>query len=167
MKKEILGFPGYYIEETGQIWSEKSKCYRKLTMNKGGYLYTSLRDDNGKSKIFLIHRLVAQYFIPNPNNLPEVNHINEDKTDNRVENLEWCTTEYNLNYGTRLERMRESATKKRGKKVKCLETQKIYPSMSAASREIGLNVTGIWNVCKGKQKTCGGYTWEYVTDNQK
>lgn len=63
---------------------------------------------NGKQKAFYVHRLVAQAFIPNPDNLPEVNHINEDKYDNRVENLEWCTHSYNMNYGTRMDRVRQT-----------------------------------------------------------
>ncbi len=63
---------------------------------------------NGKQKAFYVHRLVAQAFIPNPDNLPEVNHINEDKYDNRVENLEWCTRKYNINYGTGKERGRQT-----------------------------------------------------------
>ena len=63
---------------------------------------------NGKQKAFYVHRLVAQAFIPNPDNLPEVNHINEDKYDNRVENLEWCTHSYNMKYGTRMDRVRQT-----------------------------------------------------------
>ena len=66
---------------------------------------------NGKQKAFYVHRLVAQAFISNPDNLPEVNHINEDKYDNRVENLEWCTHNYNMNYGTRMDRVRQTLIK--------------------------------------------------------
>ncbi len=68
--------------------------------NVKGYLSVQLRDET-KRKHHQVHRLVAAAFIPNPDGLPEVNHKNEDKTDNRVENLEWCTRKYNTNYGTR------------------------------------------------------------------
>ena len=72
------------------------------------YQYVQLKV-NGKQRIYYVHRLVAEAFIPNPDNLPEVNHKNEDKYDNRVENLEWCTHHYNTNYGSRTERMKETA----------------------------------------------------------
>lgn len=68
-----------------------------------GYLRATLFKE-GKRKVFMIHRLVAQAFIPNPEGLPQINHIDEDKTNNRVENLEWCDGKYNMNYGTRTER---------------------------------------------------------------
>ena len=72
----------------------------KPAKTKGGYLRLPLTINN-KAKSYLVHRLVALAFIPNPNNYPEVNHKNEDKTDNRVENLEWCDRSYNINYGNR------------------------------------------------------------------
>lgn len=70
-----------------------------------GYLGVRLYDGYGNGKTYRIHRLVAETFLPNPNNYPQVNHKDENKTNNRVENLEWCTLEYNINYGTRTTRM--------------------------------------------------------------
>ena len=86
-------------------------------MTQNGYYQVSLKV-HGKVQRFKIHRLVAMAFIPNPRNLPQINLKNEIKTDNRVENLEWCTQKYNCNYGTRLER----CAKGRGKKIICIET---------------------------------------------
>ena len=74
--------------------------------DKKGYLNVRLRNKN-----FKVHRLVAQAFIPNPNNLPQVNHKNEDKSDNRVDNLEWCTAKYNNTYGTRQDKVRDTKIK--------------------------------------------------------
>lgn len=129
----------------------------QLNLNGRKYFQVRLRKNNEK-KTCLVHRLVAEAFIPNPNNLPLVNHINEDKTDNRVENLEWCTESYNVSYGTSQKRRVEAI----GKKVKCVETGIIYCSTQECARQTGLSQSRIWECCVGKRKTCGGYHWEYI-----
>lgn len=98
--------------------------------------------------------------IENMENL-EVNHLDEDKTNNCLNNLEWTTRAENLNYGNRAKKYGES----RGKKVKCIETGIIYCSTREAERQTGCAHTHISDVCKGKVKTCGGFHWEYVEDN--
>ena len=122
--RPIEGYEGLYeVSNTGQIRSLdmylkcKGKSYRlqkgkvlSPSKNTDGYLQVGLCC-NGKYKKCLVHRLVAQVFLPNPDNLPEVNHLDEDKTNNRVENLEWCDRKYNLNYGSRQDKVRESKLK--------------------------------------------------------
>lgn len=97
MEKEIKGFPGYMITDDGRVISYKYKKPRimKTWYQKSGYENIKLCKNN-ETTHFLIHRLVAEAFIPNPNNLPEVNHKNKDRQDNRVENLEWCDRISNL-----------------------------------------------------------------------
>lgn len=153
MEKEILGYENYTIDEDGNVFTKKRGRYMRPFANHSGYLGIYL-SKNGKRKYFFIHKLVAVAFVPNPNNYKEVNHIDEDKKNNKAENLEWCTREYNNNYGTKLSKV--------SKKAKCIETGVVYPSSRKASRETGINASTICWVCNGKRKTAGGYTWEYV-----
>lgn len=104
MKKLII--KNYFIDEQGNVYVNDKKL--KPQVDKNGYLWVNLNYD-GKQHNHKIHRLVAQAFIPNPDNLQQINHKDEDKTNNRVENLEWCTNDYNIHYGTAIKR----ATQKR------------------------------------------------------
>lgn len=121
----------------------------------------------GKRKIFLVHRLVATYFIPNPNNYPEVNHKDENPQNNSIENLEWCTPKYNCNYGSRNRRCMEKVIKKPVKQLS-LDGNiiKTFSMINEAARETGVNSTQISRVCKGKNKTAGGYKWEYMEETE-
>lgn len=87
--KQIKDFEDYFITDDGRVYSNKTKKYLKYNINKGYRCVTLL--NNGKRKLAFIHRLVADYYIPNPENKPTVNHINHIRTDNRLENLEWAT----------------------------------------------------------------------------
>ena len=105
--KDIKGYEGLYqVSNLGNVMSlhyrgtKNKKQLLKPAKDKDGYLSIALYKD-GKTKQYRVHRLVASAFIPNPNNYSQVNHINEIKDDNRVENLEWCTAKYNNNYGDR------------------------------------------------------------------
>lgn len=151
--KDIKGYEGLYgITSCGKVWSYKSKKFLKPTNDKDGYLRVGLYKD-GNSKTYFIHRLVAETFLDNPDNLPCVNHKNEVKTDNYLNNLEWCDHQYNANYGTRNKRI--------SKPVKCIDTGVIYNSITAAAKETDIKICNITLCCQGKQKTAKGYHWEY------
>lgn len=130
----------------------------KEARDKNDYLIVTLCK-NGRQKSAKIHRLVAQAFIPNPNNLPEINHKDENKQNNCVDNLEWCTHKYNNNYGTRLERL----SKTRGKKVNQydLDGNYIQTFYSVNYAEKITKIKHIYDCCNGKLKTAGKYVWRY------
>lgn len=107
--KDITNYEGLYaITSCGKVWSYKSKKFLKPYFN-GGYASVAL-SKNGKLTYPLVHRLVAEAYISNPDNLPQVNHKDEDKAHNCVNNLEWCDATYNNNYGTRTSRMATALT---------------------------------------------------------
>lgn len=114
--RPVVGYEGLYeVSNTGQVrsldkYDSINRFYEgrilKLFADRLGYLRVQLYS-NSKRKSFLVHRLVAQAFIPNPDNLPQVNHRDEDPSNDNVENLEWCDGKYNVNYGTRIDRIRD------------------------------------------------------------
>lgn len=126
-------------------------------MHYKGYLTTYLSKNN-KQKHYFTHRLVAEAFIPNPNNFLEVNHIDENKQNNNVNNLEWCTRKYNTHYNG-IDKKRNSKKiiqyDKEGKIVKEWEC------IMEVQRQLGFNNANICQCCKGKYKTVGGYIWKY------
>lgn len=185
--KDIKGYEGLYqISNYGRVKSlgngnsnnSKERILKPAKL-KDGYLYVIL-SKQGKRKGFKIHRLVAQAFIENPNNYPQVNHKDEDKTNNNVSNLEFCTPKYNINYGTAIQRRVENTdykaiaakidytvisakrTAKISKQVLCVETGKIYSSIHQVERELGFDGSCISKCCRGKLTTMYGYHWEYV-----
>ena len=116
-----------------------------------------------KRKVHLIHRLVAEAFIDNPNNLPQVNHKDEDIKNNNVDNLEWCTAKYNANYGTRNQRCYEKVIKKAVRMCDLAGNEICtFDSIKLASREMHIYDSQIIRVCKGRNKTAGGFLWSYV-----
>lgn len=163
--KVIKDYPDYSITENGEIYSNKYKETRKLKNHytPQGYLRIGLCK-NGKQKHFLVHDLVALTYIPNPDNKPFVNHKDEDKTNNRVDNLEWCTSKENNRHGTRLTRIAES------NKIAILQLDKLgriikrWDSQTDAGRELGLDKRNINACLKGRRKLCGGYKWRYVNE---
>ena len=116
----VVGYEGLYeVSSYGRVRSldryDSRNHFRKgKLMNfiyEGEYLKVDF-SKNGINKRYVVHRLVAKAFIPNPDNLPQINHKDEDKTNNRVDNLEWCDAKYNINYGTRQERFRNTMLEK-------------------------------------------------------
>ena len=153
--KDIDGYEGLYkvsnlgrIKSLGNDKNRKEKIL-KTGKNKFGYLHVILCKE-GKVTTFRVQRLVANAFIPNPENKPEVNHIDENKENNCVWNLEWCTHQYNNEYS-------------KGKKILCVETNKVYPSAMEAQRQTVVHQQSIIACCKGKLKTTGNYHWKYET----
>lgn len=165
--KDITGYEGLYqISNNGNVKSlgnnkTKKEKILKPSVDGDGYLFVKLCK-NRKLKYFKVHRLVAQAFISNPNNLPQVNHKNEIKDDNRLENLEWCDAKYNINYGTRTERVAE----KKSKQVLQIDknTNEViaeFPSTIEVQRQLGYNQSDISNCCRGKRNTAHSYKWKF------
>lgn len=123
----------------------------KGSPDKDGYLRVHLTAANGKIKMEKVHRLVALAFIdnPKPNEYTVVNHKDENKQNNSVVNLEWCSGSYNTIYSL-------------GKRVRCIELNKIFDCSQTAARELKVDGSSIRKCCKGYLKTVGGYHWEYV-----
>lgn len=154
--KDIKGYEGLYaITSCGKVWSYRRNRFLKSRDKGDGYVKATLTDRNGKATDRSIHRLVADAYIPNPDNLPEVNHKNENKAKNNVQNLEWCTRQYNVSYGTRLNKFAKAV----GKAVVCLETGISYESASAAGRALGINISMISRAARHPNYTTKGYHW--------
>lgn len=186
MFKDIPEYEGYYFADSnGNIYSKdriinvynprvnKSFSYikkgLKLTprMKKTGYYVVTLCKEGIRNEE-LLHRIIARTFIPNLDNLPQVNHKDENKLNNCVDNLEWCTGEYNYYYGSNLERI------KNNQKVRSISQYRndnsyinTFKSINEAERITGVKHYNIISVCKGKRNTAGGYIWRYVEKNQE
>ena len=167
--KEIEGTNGMYqVSNLGNVKSFtriKKGGLLKPGRYSNGYLFVHFAKDTdkkGERHSYLIHRLVAQAFLPNPDGLPQVNHKDENKTNNRVDNLEWCTHLYNQNYGTKNQRIGEKNKISNGKPVYCIELDRVFCSAAEAARFVCRNPTNVSVVCRGKEKSCAGYHWKYV-----
>lgn len=153
---------GYLISSSGKIYSLNTKKILKGGRFPNGYLFCTF---GRGSRNELIHRLVADAFIPNPQNLPCVDHINGDKSDNRVENLRWCTHKENSNFEIAKKRMTDVQSKfKVYQYTLDGELVAVYESVNEAARETGFIISNIWACCHhyGRLKTYKGYKWSYV-----
>lgn len=151
--KDIKNYEGLYaITSCGKVWSYKRKRFLKPFSNKKGYLLVALCKD-GEKKSYKVHRLVAEAYLPNEENKPQVNHIDECKTNNCINNLCWMTAKENNNYGTRNERI--------SKKIICVETNEIFNSITEAAKAINLTCQALSNHLRGRTKTCAGLHWAY------
>ena len=172
--KDVVGYEGIYqVSSMGNVRSIDREIVdvngnirkytgntMKLELSKEGYWRVGLNYKGSKVK-FLVHRLVAMAFIPNPNNLPEINHKNEIKNDNRVGNLEWCTSKYNSNYGSAKYRNIEKIRKKVAKYSKCGKLIKEYDYMSQVKFD-GYDQGAVSKCCNGIWEHYKGYVWRFV-----
>ena len=165
--RDIKGYEGLYqVSTMGRVKSIRYNNKKILKQKKNqGYLQIMLCR-HGEHKTLFVHRIVAETFLENPDNLPQVNHKNEIKSDNRVENLEWVSIKYNINYGTGIKR--RSATQINGLQSKPVYQYSIdgqfikeYPSIREIERQLGYDHSSIGKCCNGKLKTAYGYKWSY------
>lgn len=168
--KIIEEFPNYGITKDGNVINIKNKYIKHTYLNDDGYVVIKLYRNN-KYKVRSIHRLMAIAFLDNPNNLLEVNHKDGNKLNNSLENLEWCSHSYNIKHAwdnhliintkERSDKIKQKnkdihnfGNSERAKRVQCIETGKVFDSISRAEYEYGLAKGSISNVCRNKkQKT--------------
>lgn len=147
--KDIIGYEGLYaITSCGKVYSYRNKKFLKPHKDKASFLRVSLHKDK-EIKHQYIHRLVAEAYSPNPDNLRQVRHKDENKENNALPNLEWCPMNY------------QKCNQKPRKPVHCIELNRTFTGAAAAARELGLGSGNITSCCTGKRKTCGGYHWRY------
>ncbi len=167
----IEGLEHYQVSNIGRVRNSSYKGtgrVRNMTpcIGKDGYLMVCLTSLTGKQRNYWVHRLVALAFIPNPDNLEQVNHLDENKVNNSADNLEWCTSKQNNNYGHRNERMSQSKRNTNCKAVcQCdisCSVIRVWPSVSELKRTLGYDTGLISSRCRGKGETAYGYRWKYV-----
>ena len=155
---KIDGFENYEVSNLGRVKNIKSGRILKPKLRRDGYLGFRLYENN-KQKYLLLHRIIATAFIDNPEEKPQVNHIDENKLNNDLSNLEWCTAKENMIHGTRTKR----AAEKHFKKVIQLDLNdnvlNEFESIKQAERETGVFATSISACCNGKRKSAGKYKW--------
>lgn len=167
----IKNYEGLYeISNLGVVRNAKTLNIVAPFKNHGGYLRVNLWANNSARK-YSIHRLVAEAFIPNPEGKPQVNHIDENKTNNRVDNLEWCTNVENHNHGTINARISKALinNEKKSKKTAAYNDNGDlifeFPSVYEASRQTGINVSSIRDSLHGRVKHAGGYIWRFQSSS--
>lgn len=151
IKGNIPNYPDYFITSCGRIWSFKTNKFLKPLKNPKGYSFIHLYNEKER-KDFLIHRLVAEAYIPNPERFDTVDHIDFCKDNNYLMNLRWMSREEN------------SRRKEKPKRVKCLETGQIFDSLTEAAQFVRRDVNTLCACLKGKQKTCASFHWAYYEE---
>ena len=147
--KDVVGYEGLYaVTSCGKVWSYRNECFLKPKVNSDGYLLVNLCKD-GKTKNYRIHRLVAEAYLPNPNNLPEVDHIDNDKTHNYLNNLQWITH-------------RDNSRKGRNKPILQYDLDGNFIREWECANDVGKEIqSNIVSCLKGRIKSAYGYKWFY------
>jgi len=170
--KDVVGYEGLYqVSNLGRVRSFYNHGQNKTIILKSGhdscgYLQVCLSMDK-KTKCYKVHRLVALAFIPNPKGFREINHKDEDKTNNQVCNLEWCDRAYNLNYGSYASNMRlkmlnrKDVSKQVSQYTKDGKNIKDWVSMNEVERQLGFSHSNIAACCLGKRESSNGFVWKY------
>lgn len=169
----VLAYSAPYVCGNKVCKREPQLIKPRYSKGTPGYLRVVLSDGNRGRRCYAVHRLVAMAFIPNPNNFPEIDHINRNSLDNRVENLMWCTHHMNMmNEETRKHSIAMRIGKKRPSqwkpvvRIKNGIATKIYDNIISAGED-GFSITTVGKVCRGIGKSCGGYQWAYLEDYEK
>ena len=168
--KDVVGYNGLYqVSNLGNIKNRDGRILKQQTRNHGYlsvWLYGGAHLDGRNGKAFSVHRIVAEAFLPNPNGCAEVNHKDENKKNNAVENLEWCSHKENSNHGTRGKRI--GAANKNGKQSRAVfqfsadgKLLAVYPSMAEVQRSTGFRKGNIWKQMSGKYELAYGYKWSH------
>ena len=163
--KQVRGYPNYFVNPQGEVYAKESVKSNKLiklkpTLTPQGYLFHNLRDNNHKQSTSRVHRLVATAFIPNPNNYSQVHHIDEDKTNNNVDNLMWVTRLQNMRAGTQIQRRSKPVVLTNIKTGK-----KLYFKSGMEARRAGYDVEKVMSD-HYSNKTTKGYTVEWDNPNK-
>lgn len=162
IRRDVVGYEGIYtIDIFGNVIRVKDEKEVPQQKNKFGYMNVALYRD-GKQKQYKVHRLVAQAFIPNPQEKKQVNHIDGNKTNNIVWNLEWSTPKENINHAIKAGIYHPKGNNK--KSIMCVETGIVYPSITRASEDMGILRTSICNVLSGLSENARGYHFRRVVE---
>ena len=168
--REKIGYPDYLIYNDGKIYSKKTNKFLTPFKKSTGYYAVNLYNFNGEPKMFFVHRLVAEAFLENPNNYNNINHKDEDKSNNSLSNLEWCDHSYNENYGTK--KQREMQTKTETKKINGRKKNgqfdlnnnfiREWDSLTEASKQLNISIGNISSVIHNKRNQAGGFIWKVI-----
>lgn len=158
---KIKDFANYSVSEYGDVRNDGTGKILKQRLDKDGYVKYDLYE-NSKQHTLTAHRLVAKHFLNKVKGKEFVNHIDENKQNNHLLNLEWCTQRENINHGTRNERMARTQSKEVAQYDLQGNLLNVFYGASEASRKTGVDNSSISKCCKGKLKTTGGFIWRYT-----